>query len=111
MPLLQLHSPIPRTDGQGVLHFSPTITKTCKFICRNVDMSRMTCLDKRDNMCKRLRGEKKNSLPSVVDGRLVVVLTSFIDVIRVKDSLPMTSVAFPEEKASCHAIFLLDFQR
>ena len=37
MPLLQLHSPIPITDGQGVLHFSPTNTKACKFICRNVD--------------------------------------------------------------------------
>ncbi len=53
-------------------------------------------------MVKRLRGEEKNSLPSVADGRLVVVVTSFIN-LRV-GSLPMTYVAFPEEKAKCHAI-------
>jgi len=65
----------------------------------------MNCLDKRDNMVKKLRGEEKISLPSVADGRLVVVVTSFINVrVGYRGSLPMTSVAFPDEKAKCHAI-------
>ena len=99
VPMLQLHAPIPNTDGQdeGTLHF-------CDFNCRKVSMSRMNCIDPSDNMVKRLRREKYNSLPSVADGRIVVVVTSFINIgVGHRDSL-MKSVAFPEEKAKCHAI-------
>ena len=52
VPMLQLHAPIPNTDGQdeGTLHFSPTNTKACDFNCRKVSMSRMNCIDPSDNM-------------------------------------------------------------
>jgi hypothetical protein len=107
VPMLQLHAPIPNTDGQdeGTLHFSPTNTIACDFNCRKVNMSRMNCIDPRDNMVKRLRREKEKPVPSVADGRIVVVVTSFIN-LRVghRGSLPMRSVAFPEEKAKCHAV-------
>ena len=103
LPLLQLHSSPDVSDG----HPPPPNTKACKFNCRNVDMSRMTCLDPNDNMVKRLRGEEQTYFASDVDGMTYTVVTSFTSeevVKRQQSSLSMTSVAFREEKALCHAI-------
>jgi hypothetical protein len=73
LPLLQLHSSPDVSDG----HPPPPNTKACKFNCRNVAMSRMTCLDPNDNMVKRLRGEEKTSFASVIEGMVYIVVTSY----------------------------------
>jgi hypothetical protein len=66
----------------------------------------MTCMYPEDNMVKKLRGEDQKSLNSVVSGVFATVVTSFIKQgnKRQQRSLPMTSIAFSEDEASCHAI-------
>ena len=104
LPSLQLHSSMPFSDDG---HPPPPDTKALDLNCRHVDISRMTCRDPKDNMVKKLRGEEKNSTtPSVVVGMVHIVVTSYTlaEEELVQSSLPMKSVAFPEERALCHAI-------
>jgi hypothetical protein len=99
IPLFQLHCQL-----EDKLHYQPN-TKACKFNCRGLDISRLTCMDPLDNMPSKLRAEEKDAKDSsVVDGVVVVVVTSFSEATEPGViSLPMTSVAFPEGDATHYA--------
>ena len=98
IPLFQLHCQL-----EDKLHYQPN-TKACKFNCRGLDISRLTCMDPLDNMPSKLRAEEQNANISVVDGVVVVVVTSFSEATEPGViSLPMTSVAFPEGDATHYA--------
>ena len=61
-------------------------------------------MDPLDNMPSKLRAEEQNANISVVDGVVVVVVTSFSEATEPGViSLPMTSVAFPEGDATHYA--------
>ena len=98
LPLFQLHCQL-----EDKPHYLPN-TKACKFNVRGLDISRLTCMDPQDNMPSKLRAEEQNANISVVDGVVVVVVTSFSEATEPGViSLPMTSVAFPEGDATHYA--------
>jgi hypothetical protein len=72
-------------------------TKAISCNMRNFQLARIICESKEDNMLVKLRTEDTNpELPSVLDGDVVVVVSSFTND-RVNHLPPMRSVSFVED--------------
>jgi hypothetical protein len=72
LPLFQLHAKS-QTNIQNEL----PKTLAIGFNCRSVSNARLTCTDKDKNMLYKLRNETEKIVPSVLDGRVHAVMSSY----------------------------------
>ena len=92
LPLLQLHS---TTTKNEQIQKSIPDTKSISCNMRNFQLARITCESQEDNLLVKLRKETANQ-QSVLEGAVVVVVSSFTEEM-VGDVRPtMTSVSFGE---------------
>ena len=97
LPLLQLHSTTTKNE-QTLMPDQKSIPDTKSISCnmRNFQLARITCESQEDNLLVKLRKEGANQGTSVLDGDVVVVVSSFTEEM-VGDVRPtMRSVSFGE---------------
>jgi hypothetical protein len=90
LPLLQLHS-----TNYSLMEMPDTKAISCN-MC-NFQLAQIICKSPQDNMLVKLRKEIENSLLSVLDGDVVVVVSSFTPTATESNLPPMRSVSFVED--------------